>query len=380
VPGPTIPRSEVALVAGAAFLVFTRVVGFSLVLPGFRDHGATLTGDATLIGTALSAYGLTFALAQLPLGMLSDRIGRRPVLLLGSLFFVAGSAWAAVAGSIEELIAARLVQGLGAIGATAMAAVGETVPESRRTSAMAVVGIPAGVGFLVGLIAGTLLLDALGIPGLFWVTAALGVLAAIPVLGIRFLPPERRGQAVSLRGSLSPAVLSLAAAGFATNYALTTVVFFLPDSRPMVLAATLVMAFVLMAVASQKIDKARLVAFPIALSLAVVAVAAPAYSLAPSSRFLLLGGVAFFTAHAVLSASLPSQVSRLSGRAGGRGHGIQTIVAYLGTFVAGPVAGHFAAEPRLAFILLGALAVACALLVLGLLKRNGSPSFLSTPS
>src|SRR5688572_7474317 len=361
-------------------MVFTRVAGFSIVLPGFREHGETLTGNATLIGTALGAYGLTFALAQLPMGMLSDRIGRKPVLLLGSALFVAGSAWAAVAGTIGQLIAARLVQGLGAIGSTALAAVGETVPESRRTSAMAVVGIPAGIGFLLGLIAGTLLTPTLGVPGLFWVTAGLGALAVLPVFGTRFLPPAPKEDAPGVRRSLSPPVLSLAAAGFATNYALTTVVFFLPDVKPGILAATLVMAFVLMAVATQKIDKARLAALPIVLSLAVVAVAAPSYALAPSMRVLLLAGVAFFTAHSVLSATLPRQVSRLAGRSGGRGHGIQTVVAYTGTFLAGPVAGHFAGHPASAFLVLGAVAVACALLVAGLLGRPLSPSFISEPS
>jgi MFS family permease len=377
---PTIPRSEVALVATAAFMVFTRVAGFSIVLPGFRDYGETLTGNATLVGTALGAYGLTFALAQLPMGILSDRIGRKPVLVLGSALFVAGSAWAAVAGTIGQLIAARLMQGLGAIGSTALAAVGETVPESRRTSAMALVGIPAGIGFLVGLIAGSILTPKLGVPGLFWVTAGLGALAVLPVFAIRFLPPTPKEDAAGVRRSLSLPVMALAAAGFATNYALTTVVFFLPDVQPMVLASTLAIAFVLMAVATQKIDKARLVALPIVLSLAVVAVAAPSYDMAPSMRLLLLAGVAFFTAHSVLSATLPSQVSRLAGRSGGRGHGIQTVVAYTGTFAAGPVAGHFADRPEAAFIVLGAVALACALLVAGLLGRPSSPSFISEPS
>lgn len=366
---------ERGLIATAAGIVFTRVFGISLVLTGFRAYGLTLTSNEVLIGTALSAYAVTLAIMQLPLGILSDRIGRKPVLVAGTLLFVAGSVWSAYAGSITTLIAARLLQGLGAVSSTAMAAVGETIPESRRTTAMAMVGIPAGVGFLLGLIAGTTLQSAgIGIPGLFLITAALGLLAGAPVLLLKWPAPTHTTQAVGDRRSLGLPVMALALAGFTVNYALTTSMFFLPDIEAhglthAGLVIVLVAAFIIMAVVSRQVDRRGVHWQPIALFLLLLTATAPLMATGTTLALLYVGGIGFFASHAILSAVLPSQVSRLAGRSGGRGHGIQNVVAYAGTSLAGPVAGYFAHTPIRAFwVLAGVAACAIGLAVAGLRK------------
>ncbi|MGB0653208.1 MAG: MFS transporter [Thermoplasmatota archaeon] len=367
-------RREAGVVATAAALIFARVFGLSVVLPGFREHGATLTDSSVLVGTALGAYGLTLALMQLPLGALSDRIGRRPVLLLGTLLFVAGSAWAAVAGSIETLLAARLLQGAGAISSTAMALVGETVAPERRTTAMAFVGIPAGGGFMAGIIAAPLLEPALGFRGLFWATAVLGLATALPLLWPRRASEATDEAAATPSPSSAPAepgravsrpVLALAAAGFVSNYALTTTLFFLPDTSWQVLVPGLLVAVLVMGGASRAIDRAGFTWQPIAIGLPLLAAAGAFHVLSP---WLILGAALFFSVHATLSAVLPSQVSRVAGRSGGRGHGVQNIVAYLGTFAAGPIAGAFASSPEAAYAVLGGLALVVAMGLPGLMR------------
>ncbi|MEA3190616.1 MAG: hypothetical protein QOD77_1198 [Thermoplasmata archaeon] len=340
---PGFTRGELGLVGGAAGIVFTRVFGFSLVLSGFTRHAGQFTPDPVLVGTALSAYGITLALAQLPMGILSDRVGRKPVLVLGSLLFIAGSLWAAAAQDIGSLIAARLLQGLGGVASAALAAVGETVPEERRTTAMAIVGVPAGVGFLLGLVVGSQLEPVWGIPGLFVATAALGVAALLPVVLLRWPPPRPLPPA---SGALSAPVLALGAAGLATNFALTTVVFFLAGV-PLghgALAAVLVGAFVLMAGASRAIDRSGQAPAATAAALGLLAVGAAAFVGFDAAWAVAGGGLLFFAAHATLSAALPSQVSRQAGRSGGRGHGLQAVLAYAGTGAAGPVAGWAAAQ------------------------------------
>ena len=362
-------RAERGLVAAAAFLVFSRVFAFSLVLPGFRAFGSTLTSSSLLVGMALGAYGLTMAVAQLANGWLSDHLGRRPVLLAGSAFFVLGSAWAAVAHSIWTLLAARLLQGLGGVSSVAMAAVGETVPEERRTSAMALVGVPAGLGFFLGFILGPILQGAIGFRGLFWAMAVLGLVAALP-MALRPLPapaPPPTHHRIGLP------VLSLALAGFAINLAMTMVSFFLPAVGHTTLGLVLLGALVVMGGASRAADKTRLVAAPVAGCLLVLAVGAPLFTL-EGGALLVVGGLAFFAAHATLSAILPSQVSRLAGRTGGRGHGVQLVVAYLGSAAGGTLAGALAGRPSIAFACLGALCLAVAGLAAVALRHAPAPA------
>ncbi|MGB1698203.1 MAG: MFS transporter, partial [Thermoplasmatota archaeon] len=235
-------KSEFALVGTAAALVFSRVFGLSLVLPNFRDHfDSEFAASATLIGLAFGAYGLTMALMQLPNGILSDKFGRKPLLLLGSAFFIGGSVLAAFADDIWVLVAARLLQGMGAISSVAMAAVGETVPAERRATAMALIGIPAGAGFLLGMGVGPALYPLISMQGLFFVTAAIGFLAVLPVLRQDFgtpLPAEAGSR------SLSFPVLALGLAGFTSSYFLTTTLFFLPTTRWQVLLPMMLVTFV----------------------------------------------------------------------------------------------------------------------------------------
>lgn len=369
-------RTEAVLVAGAAAIVFSRVFAFSLVLPGFRAHGDALAGATDLlVGAALGAYGLTMAVAQLALGALSDRWGRRPVLVLGTLLFVAGSIGSALADSIWSLLAARLLQGLGGISSVALAAVGETVPAERRTMAMALVGIPAGLGFFFGFAAGPFAATLVGFRGLFWVSAVLGLLSVLPLV-VRPLParvsaaldPVQRQRAVGLP------VLALCAAGFASNFAMSEVAFFLSD-RPLsrtALALSLLGAFVVMGGASRLIDRKAASWQPIAAALAILAAGA-GLVLLTGRPAIWVGALAFFAGHAVLSATLPSQVSRLAGRSGGRGHGIQLVVTYLGSALGGVAAGASANRPLQAALLLAAAALVAAALSVTWL-RGAAPS------
>lgn len=353
-------RKELGLVATAALLVFSRVFGLSLVLPNFRGHYEVDLGfDAIWVGTAFGAYGLTMAAMQLPWGMLSDRIGRRPVLLLTSVLFVVGSLVAAYADSVAALIVGRLLQGTGAIASVAMAAVGETIPTERRTTAMAMVGIPAGAGFLVGMAFGPLLYPLISMQGLFFVTAAIGAVAAVPVMRLSFAAPDTSVVPVKTTG----AVLALAIAGFTSNYFLTTTLFFLPEDDWRVLLPMLAVAFLVVATVSRRFDKAGLTWQPIAVGLLALAATAPWFASRSDGVLLLLAGGAFFTTHAVLATTLPSQVSRIAGPSGGRGHGTQNVVAYLGTFAAGPIAGALAAQAGLAFALAAGIALTATALV-----------------
>lgn len=120
---------------------------------------------------------------QIPAGNLSDRIGRRRVIVGGLCCFVLGSVAAALSTSIEVLIVGRLLQGAGAIAAALMALAADIISEEHRTKAMAAFGISIGGAFALGIVIGPVIYGLLGFAGVFWATACLGLIAIAIVLG-----------------------------------------------------------------------------------------------------------------------------------------------------------------------------------------------------
>lgn len=174
---------------GLAGVYALRMLGMFLILPVFALYALTLPGahDHTAIGIALGAYGLTQALLQLPLGMLSDRIGRKKVIYGGLLVFAAGSFLAAWAPDIVWLTVGRVIQGAGAISAAVTALLADLTREENRTRAMAMIGMSIGTTFAASLVLGPLLSRYIGVDGIFVLT---GVLTLAALAGVRFLIPD----------------------------------------------------------------------------------------------------------------------------------------------------------------------------------------------
>lgn len=231
---PFTPAQRHILVALAS-AVGLRMLGLFLVLPVFTLYGLQFTQSRFLVGFAFGCYGLAMAMTEFPLGRLSDRIGRRKVLLLGMTIFSLGSFLCAIPAllpapiRIAELIMGRLVQGIGAITATAFATVSDHIPEERRSTAMAFLGIPIGVSFILGVVAGPVIAGHFGTESLFWLTGALGLITVW--LLARYLPeaPPRTAQPASLGEALRrPAVLRLDLCGFLMNTFMTSFWFYFP--------------------------------------------------------------------------------------------------------------------------------------------------------
>lgn len=170
-------------VAVLALVYALRMVGMFMVLPVLALHARDFSVPATAlqIGLAIGIYGLAQAALQMPLGWLSDRIGRRPVVVMGLLVFALGSFIAGSADTVEGLLTGRLVQGLGAVSAAVSAWLADATRTEVRTTAMAILGAGMGVAFILALALGPVVAGFIGVDGIFWMTG-LAALLALPLV------------------------------------------------------------------------------------------------------------------------------------------------------------------------------------------------------
>jgi MFS family permease len=173
-------RSEIAPVIVVSLISALRLLGIFLMLPIFSAYAVRYPGATlTLTGVAFGIYALSQCVFQIPLGWASDRWGRRRVLFLGLALFAAGSLACALAENIYSLIAARTLQGSGAVGSVALAALADFTRPTVRTQAFTIIGIAIGSAFMIGILAGPLLAAQIGLSGLFYALALLALLAMI---------------------------------------------------------------------------------------------------------------------------------------------------------------------------------------------------------
>lgn len=196
---PVERRASVSLAAIFAL----RMLGLFLVLPVFALEAARYPGgdDPALVGLAMGIYGLTQGLLQLPFGMASDRLGRKRVIVAGLLVFALGSFVAALAGSLTGLIIGRSLQGAGAVSAAVTALLADQTRDDVRTKAMALVGASIGLMFALSLLLAPLLVNVIGLAGLFALTGMLALAGVAVVLW--WVPPEPRQHKDMPRGKLS---------------------------------------------------------------------------------------------------------------------------------------------------------------------------------
>ncbi len=181
-------KTEKRAALSLALVYAFRMLGLFMILPVFTLYAADYSGASPMLtGLAIGIYGLTQGLFQLPFGFLSDRIGRKRMIVLGLLLFCAGSVLAAMADTINQIIAGRALQGMGAIAAVVMALAADLTREEVRIRIMAIIGMSIGVAFMLSMIMGPVFAAHIGLSGIFWITA---LLAALSIFIVLFITPE----------------------------------------------------------------------------------------------------------------------------------------------------------------------------------------------
>jgi len=346
-----------------ASLFALRMLGLFLILPVFAVHAPQLSGgdSQTLIGVALGIYGLTQGILQIPSGLVSDRYGRKRVIVIGLLVFALGSFIAAWATDIHMVILGRAIQGAGAISAPVTAFIADITREEHRTKAMAMVGGSIGLTFAVSLVAAPALYRTIGMDGIFNLTGALSLAAIWVTLAV--VPPEPQSAGDPMRrvqrGALAEVLrnteqLRLNFGIFSLHVVQMAIFVVIPVALvqygglavsehwkvylPVVLGSFVLMLPPLLQAERRGLKFLFLAA--IVLLLVVELGFAVCYTNFSMAVALLL---AFFVAFNILEASLPSLVSRVAPPASrGTALGVYNTTQALGLFVGGAVGGWLA--------------------------------------
>ncbi len=349
-------RASIAL-AG----IFTlRMLGLFMIFPIFSLDAHLYSGNtATLTGLAIGVYGLTQALFQIPFGRLSDRIGRKKVIVGGLLIFAVGSAVAASAESIWEVIAGRALQGLGAIAAAVLALTADLTREEQRTKAMAIIGVSIGMAFALAMVAGPAIKPLLGLAGLFWMTGAMALLGVAVLLyfvptpaRVRFhrdaeaVPAQfknilRNGQLLRLDLGILILHLIMTATFVVLPLVLRDYAGFASDDHWMIYLLVLAIALALMLPFVIYADRYNRIKQVFMVSIAILTLSqAGMYGFHEIWWLVVMCMILYFTGFTVLEASLPALVSRLApSELKGTALGVYSTAQYLGAFLGGALGG-----------------------------------------
>ena len=184
-------RSELRAALALSGIFALRMLGLFLILPVFSMHAKALPGggQATLVGLALGIYGMVQACLHIPLGMLSDKYGRRPVVAVGLMLFILGALIAASHDDLAWITVGRAIQGAGAISAAITAWLADLTREETRTRAMAMVGGSIALTFALSLVIAAPLHELIGLNGMFYLMGLLGLGAIL--LAVFVVPAQQ---------------------------------------------------------------------------------------------------------------------------------------------------------------------------------------------
>ena len=338
-----------------SLVMSTRMLGLFMLFPVMSVYASDYSSTTPfLIGLAIGIYGLTQACLQIPFGYLSDRFGRKPLLLAGLSLFLLGSIVAASATDIIFVVVGRALQGGGAISAVLMAFLADFISEENRAKANAFVGFQIGLAFMLSLLIGPIIASSAGMSGLFWVIAGLSIVAALIVFTLPSVKPVNyyKLSLFAFKEILNPRLMRLDFSVFSLHLILACGFIVMPilliennivtieNNWQLYLPAILIsfVGMVPLIIASEKYKKTKLV---LLLSIGLLIISQILFfSLDLSLNVFLILLSLFFIAFNAVEAILPSLLSRTaSASKRGLAMGVFSTSQFLGTFIGGAIGG-----------------------------------------
>ena len=347
---PSELRSTLAL----AGIFGLRMLGLFLLLPVFSIHAHGLPGGehALWVGLTLGIFNIVQACFYIPLGRLSDRIGRKPVVLWGLSLFVAGALICAAQDDLLWIAIGRGVMGAGAVSAAISAWVADLTREQVRTRAMALVGGSIALSFALSLVIAAPIYRLISLSGIFVVLAVLGIGAMFVAYYI--LPstkPEPKLQQASLKEVfLRPELMRLNAGVFVLHA--TQVAMFLVVPRLLVQAGlplashwqvylpVVLLSFFLMApilIFGEKKQQLRTI---LLVAIVLLLIAEFVFTSTHSIIGIAIALLIYFVGFNLLEALQPSLVSRFAKESKGTALGVYNTTQSIGLFTGAVIGGY----------------------------------------
>jgi len=347
---PSELRSSLAL----AGIFGLRMLGLFLLLPVFSIHAKDLPGgdQAFLIGLALGIFNIVQACFHIPLGRLSDQIGRKKVVLWGLSLFVAGALICATKDDLLWISIGRGVMGAGAISAAVSAWVADLTREQVRSQAMALVGASISLSFAVSLVVAAPLYRMISLSGMFLVLAILGAVAMVVAYFV--LPnnqPEVKAQQDSLKVVfLRPELMRLNIGVFVLNATQVAIFLVVPrlleqagfplSSHWQIYLPVVLLSFVFMVpllIYGEKKQRIRLV---LLIAIILLVIAEIIFTQASSVTLITVALLIYFVGFNLLEALQPSLVTRWAKESKGTALGVYNTTQSIGLFSGALLGGY----------------------------------------
>lgn len=349
--GKSFNVKEIKFLIAMGLVLGMRELSMTMLNPFIRIYGLTLSNNTIfLCGLALGIYGLTNAVFQIPYGIISDKYGRKPLILIGLLQLIFGLLLSYITSNIYIFIIARALQGSGAIMAIAYSWLGDAIADDKKSRAMGIAGTIVAIGAVAAFSLGPILYKAISLKNMFLGCAC--ILSFSWFFILLFIKEDKKiGETEKdisfLEHFKDKQIIMLSLCGFIFNYVMSEMFFLVPafleetigaGNMWMVFTPGVLCGIILMIFASSRADKGY---FKQVSVLAFLALLIGSACIAIKTIFFNTAGVILIlSGFMILTSGIPSEINKIVKKnTRGSANAILQTLTFLGFFVGPTLTG-----------------------------------------